>query len=78
MAHLDDDKKIGEIVAIRAKLRSNESALRDLRNAISDTLNKHGIDATDVGDHMILCVEDELNNSLNEVILPGGTNCAAV
>lgn len=69
---------IGEIVGIRSKLRSNEKANRDVRDAIRSALSQNGIDSSTVVDHLILAVEDELNNSLNEVILPGGTNCKAV
>ena len=73
-----EDEVLGEVVGIRAQLRSNPHALLDLRAAISSVLASHGINSSAVKDEIIICVEGELNNSLNQVTLPGGTNCAQV
>lgn len=78
MNSFDEGLRIGEIVGIRSKLRSNNKANREVREAIRGALSANGIECSGVMHQVIIAVEDELNNSLNEVILPGGTNCKAV
>lgn len=77
MTTLNDSERLGEIAAIRSKLKSNPQALSVLNSAVADALSNAGIkvDAA-ISSSLIIALPEELSENLNNVILPGGTNCS--
>lgn len=72
------NERLGEIAGIRAKLKSDSGALAALKHAIGHALKDHGIESeAGVIDSIVIALPEELSDNLNNVILPGGTNCAA-
>jgi hypothetical protein len=72
-----DNIRIGEIANIRAKVKSNNVARVQLLAAITEVLGRHGIvpDDSIVAD-LTVALPEEISDTLNAVILPGGTNCS--
>jgi hypothetical protein len=77
MAELSPSERLGEVAALRAKVKSNASALSRLHTAITDALSSVGITIDPrIGNNIIIALPEEISDNLNNVILPGGTNCA--
>jgi adenosylmethionine-8-amino-7-oxononanoate aminotransferase len=73
---LSKDRKLGEIVALRVKTKTNKALNADLTAAIQGAFAKHGI-IVDPSMHtdLIVALPDEIERQLSDVVLPGGTNC---
>ncbi len=79
MSELDKKIRIGEITAVRTKIRANPALHIELLAAISKTLREHGVypDSRIVAD-ISLALPDEITQELDiAVVLPGGTNCSS-
>ena len=77
MNDLDKRARIGEITAVRTKIRANPSLHVELLGAIVKTLRENGVqpDKRLISD-LVIAIPDELTAELGkEVVLPGGTNC---
>lgn len=73
---LSKEQRLGEIMALRTKMKSTTSLRVQVLAAVSDVYAKHGIkiDDTMLTD-LSLAIPEELKNDLGVVVLPGGTNC---
>lgn len=73
---LSKDRKLGEIVALRVKTKTNKALSADLAAAIQGAFAKHGI-TVDPSMHadLIVALPEEIERQLSDVVLPGGTNC---
>lgn len=73
---LPKERRLGEIVALRIKTKTNSELQNDLIAAIDDTFKKHNV-IVDPGlkSHLIVAIPDEVGDQLSDVVLPGGTNC---
>ncbi|MBP2559200.1 3-oxoacyl-ACP reductase-like protein [Neorhizobium galegae] len=77
MTTLNDSERLGEIAAIRARLKSNPQALSALNSAVSDVFSANGIEVDgSISSSLVIALPEELSENLNQVILPGGTNCS--
>ncbi|MGO7634186.1 hypothetical protein [Rhizobium leguminosarum] len=73
---LSSEQRIGEIVALRTKLKVNPSVRKELHAAMSAVLSKHGINYDpELSPELIFALPEEVADALADVILPGGTNC---
>lgn len=73
---LSNERRIGEIVALRIKMKTNGALREDLIAAISDTFKKHNVTVDpDLQPDLIIAIPEEVGSQLSEVVLPGGTNC---
>lgn len=73
---LSSAQRIGEIVAIRTKLKTNKALKDRINKAVSDAFSDHGIVIDPaLSPDLIFALPEELADSLSNVILPGGTNC---
>lgn len=73
---LSPERRLGEIVALRVKAKTNAALQRDLTSAIQDAFKKHGVVVDpDLKTNIIVALADEIDAQLGEVVLPGGTNC---
>lgn len=76
MTELSDVERKGEIAAIRAKLKSKPDAVSSLNKAIITALSDAGIKVdSSISSSIVIALADELSDNLNNVTLPGGTNC---
>lgn len=76
MAELTREQRLGEIAALRIKIKTNSVLRQDVSSAIIDALKKHGITLTsELQSDIILALSDEIDGQLSDVVLPGGTNC---
>lgn len=73
---LSAEQRLGEIVALRTRMKSTNALRIQILAAVSDIYSRHGIK---IEDEMLvdlaIAIPEELQNELSEVILPGGTNC---
>ncbi|RVE88357.1 hypothetical protein [Sinorhizobium meliloti] len=73
---LSPEQRIGEIVALRTKLKVNPSLRNEINNSIGEILKKQGISLDpDLRPDLIFAIPEEVADALADVILPGGTNC---
>lgn len=73
---LTKEQRLGEIVALRTKLRTKPELRGELSNAVSETLAKNGIQLDpDISPELIFALPEEISDALSQVVLPGGTNC---
>lgn len=73
---LSREQRIGEIVALRTKLKANPALRQEIQQSIADIFKKHGIRSDpDLGPDLIFAIPEEVADALADVILPGGTNC---
>ncbi|MEY9772084.1 hypothetical protein ABIA14_004425 [Sinorhizobium fredii] len=73
---LTKEQRVGEIVALRTKLKVNPDIRKELNDAMTAVLSKNGIryDA-ELSPELIFALPEEVADALSDVILPGGTNC---
>lgn len=73
---LSKERRLGEVVALRVKAKTNRALQADLTAAIEGAFKKHNIalDPEVKGD-LVISIPDEIGDELNDVVLPGGTNC---
>lgn len=73
---LTAEQRLGEILALRAKLKSTTALRVQVLAAVSEIYGRHGVAIDDdmLAD-LTIAIPEELQNTLAEVILPGGTNC---
>lgn len=73
---LTKEQRLGEIVALRTKMRVMPELRAELNTAIITVLKGKGI-VLDPGlsPDLIFAIPEEITDALGEVILPGGTNC---
>lgn len=73
---LTAEQRLGEIIALRTKMKSVTALRVQLLGAISEIYGRHGIKIEDeILPDLTLAIPEELQNELEAVILPGGTNC---
>lgn len=76
---MSEDLRIGEIANIRAKVKSSAVIHVEMIAAVTEVLGRHGIvpDNSVVAD-LTIALPEEIADTLNAVILPGGTNCGLI
>ncbi|WP_347138871.1 hypothetical protein [Paracoccus sp. SSK6] len=73
---LSENERKGEIAAIRAKLKSKPGSMEALNDAIHTSLSAQGINIDNgLNGGFVIALPEELADNLNQVTLPGGTNC---
>lgn len=73
---LSNEQRLGEIVALRTKLRTKPELRSELNSAVSEVLDRNGIKLEPgLSLDLIFALPEEITDALSEVILPGGTNC---
>jgi hypothetical protein len=73
---LSKERRLGEIVALRIKMKTNTALREDLISAIEGAFKKHKIKVDPgVRSDLIIAIPDEVSGQLSNVVLPGGTNC---
>lgn len=74
---LSKESRLGEIVALRIKTKTNRTLQEDLTSAVEGAFKKHGI-TLDSGlrQDIIIAIPEEIGDQLVNVVLPGGTNCS--
>lgn len=73
---LTKEQRIGEIVALRTKLKVQPALRREIHDAVTAVLSKQGIKLDpDISPELIFALPEEVADMLSDVILPGGTNC---
>ena len=73
---LTKEQRLGEIVALRTKMRTMPELRTELNAAVVAVLKGKGI-VLDPGisPDLIFAIPEEITDALGGVILPGGTNC---
>lgn len=80
MAEFGKAERIGEITAVRAKVKANPALHVELLAAIIRTLREHGVKPDDrIISHLWIAIPEELTDEFAKMVdLPGGTNCPKV
>ena len=73
---LSKEQRLGEIVALRTKMRSNPELRTELNDAVRGVLENKGITLDpSISPDLIFAIPEEISDALSAVVLPGGTNC---
>lgn len=73
---LSSERRIGEIVALRVKMKTNQNLRQELISAIENTFKNHNVNIDpNIKSDLIIAIPDEIDGQLSGVVLPGGTNC---
>jgi hypothetical protein len=77
MPALSASERLGEIASLRAKLKTNDKARSALTIALRGAFSEANITLDpSIESSLIIAIPEELSENLNNVILPGGTNCS--
>ena len=73
---LTKEQRLGEIVALRTKMRTMPELRSELNDAVRDVLAGNGIKLDPgISPDLIFAIPEEISDALSAVVLPGGTNC---
>jgi hypothetical protein len=73
---MSKEQRLGEIIALRTKMKSMTALRLQVLAAIAEIYKQHGIEIEDsILSDLAIAIPEELKNDLGVVILPGGTNC---